>query len=160
MAYFVDASPAVGIPGEVHATQKNALGSVRLASDGYSYIYLKGVTSCADGSVVVFQTGVWTAQLAATGLKGGVAIATGAVDASTKFGWFLYIGQDTITVRSAVASNVPLFLGGVSGYVDDTAVKGDQVLHAFVRNAAGGDGGSAIIQINRAEVGFSNESTG
>lgn len=160
MAYCVDSEPAAGNHDEVHTSQLNPLGAVRKFSDGNSYIYLTGVTSCADGSVVVFQPGVFTAILIATGVKGSVAIAQGAVDAATKYGWFLYVGQDTITARSAIASNTPLFAGGVAGYVDDTAVKGDQVMNAYVRNAAAGDGGSAIIQIDRAFVGMSNESVG
>jgi hypothetical protein len=160
MAYCVDASPGVGEHNEVHATQKNPLGAVRLFSDGNHYIYLKGVTSCVDGSVVVFQPGVWTAVLAATGVKGSVAIAQAAVDAATEYGWFLYVGSDVITVRSASTSNTALFIGGVSGYVSTTAVKGDQVINAFLRNAAAADGGSAQIQIDRAFVGMSNESVG
>lgn len=160
MAYCVDASPATGETGEVHTEQKNDLGAVRKFSDGNSYIYLKGVTSCADGSVVVFQPGVWAASLVATGLKGDIAIATGAVDAATKFGWFTYEGQDVSTARSAIASNVALFAGGVAGCLDDTAVKGDQIMHCYARNAAAGSGDSVILQINRSFVGMSNESVG
>lgn len=160
MAYCVDASPAVGIPGEVHSSQKNDLGAVRKFSDGNSYIYLKGVTSCADGSTVVFQPGVWTAVLIASGVKGSVAIATAAVDAATEYGWFTYIGQDVGISRSAVASNVALFAGGVAGAVDDAAVKGDQILGMFARNAGAADGGSVVLQIDRASIGHSNESTG
>lgn len=160
MAYFVDSAPAVGAPGDVHTTQSNDLGAVRKASDGNSYIYLKGVTSCADGSMVVFQPGVWTAVLIATGVKGDVAIATGAVDAATKFGWFTYIGQDAGIARSAIASNVALFAGGVAGSPDDVAVKGDQIINCFARAAAAGAGDSVTLQINRAFIGMSNESTG
>ena len=159
MAYFVD-GPAASAPGDVDATQKNDLGAVRKASDGNSYIYLKGVTSCADGSLVIFQPGVWTAVLAATGVKGSVAIATGAVDASTKYGWFTFIGQDVAIARSAIASNTPLFIGGVAGSPDDVAVKGDQLMNCQARNAAAGGGDSVILQIDRAFVGVSNESTG
>jgi hypothetical protein len=160
MAYCVDASPAVGEHNEVHTTQKNPLGAVRRVSDGNSYIYLKGVTSCADGSVVVYQPGVWTAILIATGVKGAVAIAQAAIDAATKFGWFLHIGADVITVRTAVTSNVALFAGGVAGFVDVAAVKGDQVFGMHCRNAAGANAGSAQMQIDRAFIGASNESTG
>lgn len=160
MAFCVDSRPAAGNHDDVHTTQQNALGAVRAFSDGNTYIYLKGVTSCVDGSVVVFQPGVWTAILIATGVKGSVAVAQAAVDASTEYGWFLYVGSDTITVRSACASNVALFAGGVAGYVDDVAVKGDQVFNFWIRNAAALDGGSAQIQLDRAFVGASNESTG
>ena len=160
MAFCVDSTPAAGNSDDVHATQLNPLGRVAQFSDGNSYIYLKGVTNCADGSVVVFQPGVWTAVLIATTVKGMVAIAQSAVDASTKYGWFLFVGSDVITVRTAATSNTALFAGGVSGYVSTTAVKGDQILNAMIRNAAGADGGSAQIQINRASIGHSNESTG
>lgn len=160
MAYFVDSSPAAGVTGEVHSTQKNPLGAIRKASDGNDYIYLKGVTSCVDGSMVVFQPGVWTAVLIATGVKGSVAIATAAVDAATKYGWFTYVGQDIGIARSAIASNVNLFAGGVSGSPDDVAVKGDQIMNAIARNAAAGGGDSVIVQLDRAFIGISNESTG
>jgi hypothetical protein len=159
MAYCIDSAPGTGEHNEVHAAQYNPLGAVRRFSDGNSYIYLKGATSCADGSVVAFQPGVWTAILVATGVKGSIAIAQAAIDAATKYGWFLFIGQDTITVRSACASNTALFAGAVAGYVDDTAVKGDQVMNMMIRNAAAAEG-SAIIQIDRAFIGPSNESTG
>lgn len=159
MAVCVDSSPAAGAHDEVHTTQLNPLGAVREFSDGNSYIYLKGVTSCADGSVVVFQPGVWTAVLVATTVKGSVAIAQAAVDASTKYGWFLYIGSDVITVRTACTSNTALFAGGVAGFVDVAGVKGDQILNMIIRNAAGAVG-SAQVQVNRASIGHSNESTG
>ena len=160
MAYGVDTSPTVGVTGDVHTTKSNELGAVRVFSDGNSYIYLAGCTSCADGSVVVFQPGVWTAALITSGLKGNVAIATGAVDAATKYGWFTYVGQDVATARSAIASNTNLFAGGVAGSLDDVAVKGDQVINCISRNAAAGGGDSVILQINRAFIGLSNESVG
>ena len=159
MAYCVDASPAVGAHNEVHTSQLNPLGAVRLFSDGNYYIYLKGVTSCVDGSIVVYQPGVWTAILIATGVKGSVAIAQAAVDAATEYGWFMHIGSDVTTTRTALTSNTALFAGGVAGYVDVTAVKGDQVIGLYCRNAAGAVG-SAQLQIDRAVVGMSNESTG
>lgn len=160
MAYCVDSSPAVGDHNEVHDSQKNPLGAVRRFSDGNTYIYLKGVTSCVDGSMVVFQPGVWTAILIASGVKGSVAIANGAVDAATKYGWFTYVGQDVGIARSAIASNTPLFAGGVAGSPDDVAVKGDQIMNAMSRNAAAGGGDSVIIQLDRAFIGMSNESVG
>ncbi len=160
MAICIDPQPAAGDSTDVHTSQLNPLGAVRKFSDGNHYIYLKGVTNCADGLSVVYQPGVWTAVLVATGLKGSFAVAQAAVDASTKYGWFLHIGSDTITVRTAALSNTAMFIGGVTGYIGTTAVKGDQILGAYIRNAAAADGGSAQLQIDRAVVGFSNESVG
>lgn len=160
MAYCIDSEPAAGNHDEVHTTQLNALGAVRKFSDGNTYIYLKGVTSCVDGSTVVFQPGVWTAILIATGVKGSVAVATAAVDAATKYGWFAYVGQDVGIARSAIASNTTLFAGGVAGSPDDVAVKGDQIINMISRNAAAGSGDSVILQFDRAFIGMSNESVG
>src|SRR5678815_5544476 len=102
MGYFVDPSPSAGAPGEVHTSQLNDLGATRKYSDGGTYIYLKGVTSCAVGSVVVYNPSTFTAVLVATGVKGSIAIASAAVDASTKYGWFLIIGQAAGIARSAI----------------------------------------------------------
>lgn len=160
--YCADARPAAGIPGEVHATKLNDVGAERVfLVDGkpMTFIYLAGVASCIAGSTVVYQEGTWTAVLVATGLKGSVAVASAAIT-NGNWGWFLIVGTDVITVRTAVTSNVALFIGGVAGYVDVAAVKGDQIQRMFCRNAAASGGGSAQIQINRATVGMSNESAG
>ena len=159
MAVCVDSQPGAGAHDEVHATQLNPLGAVREFSDGNTYIYLKGVTNGAAKLVVVYQPGVWTAALIATTVKGSVAIMQAAVDASTKFGWCLIVGSDVITVRTACTSNTALFAGGVSGYVDVAAVKGDQVQRMVIRNAASA-AGSAQVQVDRAFIGLSNESVG
>jgi hypothetical protein len=131
---------------------------VRKYSDGASYIYLAGVASCAAGNVVVYKPSVWTAILVATGVKGSVAIATAAVLAAG-WGWFMIIGQYVSTTRTALTSNTALFAGGVAGNVDVTAVKGDQIFGLYCRNAAAAVG-SAQLQIDRAFIGASNESTG
>jgi len=168
--YCTDSSPAAGLPGEVHTTQKNDLGCVRrfAVQNGQGvtsavpmyFIYLQGVGSTVANSVVVFGQGVFTTALIATGLKGSIAIASAAINATTSYGWYTYIGQDLGIARSAIASNVPLFAGGVSGSVDDAAVKGDQILGMYARNAAAGGGDSVILQIDRACIGMSNETTG
>ena len=160
MAVITDPAGGAGATGEVHTSKQNDLGVVRRFSNGNHCIYLSGVSSTAVGSVVVFQPGVWSTTLVASGVKGAIAIATAAVTASTNYGWYTYIGQDVGISRSAIASNVALFAGGVAGSLDDVAVKGDQVMNCLARNAAAADGGSVILQIDRAFIGMSNESTG
>lgn len=155
---FTGPGANVGRPGEVHSTQKNPVGKVAIGDDGSEYIYLAGVASVVDGEVVAYQPGVFTAVRLATGVKGQIAIATAAVVAS-RWGWFMITGSDTINTPSAIASNVPLFIGGVTGNIDDTAVKGDQIINAVLRSAGSQDG-TATIQVNRAFVGMSNESVG
>lgn len=157
MGYFVDPSPSAGLPGEVHTSQLNDLGAVRKYSDGSEYIYLAGATGVAAGHVCIYQPSLFTAIKVSTGLRGPLAVATAAVASATNYGWFMIVGQyaTTSTLGSAIASNVPLFIGGVAGQIDDAVVKGDQIFNATVRNAAGG---SAQLQVSRAFVGFSNES--
>lgn len=160
MAYFVDPSPSAGLPGEVHTSQLNDLGAVRKYSDGSSYIYLAGVTSTIAGSVVVYSLSAFTTALIATGLKGSVAVATAAVDASTKYGWYGLIGAFASTVRTVVTTNVALFAGGVAGYVDVAAVKGDQIRNMFARTPGGAGGGTTTLHVDRAFIGSSNETVG
>ena len=156
--FFTGPGATAGRPGVADTTQKNTVGKVAIGNDGSEWIYLAGVASLVDGEVVAYQPGVFTAVRLATGVRGCIAVASAAVTAA-KWGWFMIVGQDTVNTPSAIASNVPLFIGGVTGNLDDTAVKGDQILDAVLRSAGSQDG-TATIQVNRATVGFSNESTG
>ena len=159
MTNFVDPSPSAGLPGEAHTSQLNDLGAVRTYSDGSVYIYLSGVASCIAGSVVVYNLATFAPTLIVTGLKGPVAVATAAVTAA-KFGWFMIVGAAASTVRTAVTTNVALFAGGVAGFVDVAAVKGDQVRSMYARTPGGANGGTTTLHVNRAFIGASNETTG
>ncbi len=160
MAYFVDALTASGIPGEVHASQLNELGSVRTASDGNLYIYLKGITSTAAGDWVNFKAGVWATARLTTAMRGGVAIATAAVDATTKYGWYGYVGTFTSNCLSASLSNVPLYATGTAGSAEDLLTKNEQIKGAFATGApvTSTGGGSQVVSINKPTVGSYDES--
>jgi hypothetical protein len=117
---------------DVHAVQKYRLG-VRLKSKaGNEYVYLKGVTSCADGSWVTVAAG-WTAVLTAADAQGMVAIANGAVDAATKYGWFTIWGvEQGLCLASFDGTNgAGTYLTSTAGSVDDTDVAGDAVHNAI-----------------------------
>lgn len=157
MAYFVDAAGAVGRPGDVHTSQLNDLGATRTANDNSVYIYLKGASSIADGSWVTYQAGTFTAALLAAGAKGSVAIASGAVDAATKYGWFLIVGSDTAVCESSIVSNANVYATATAGRVDDAIVKNDQVKRART-STAGVAGGTATAVIDRPFIGSNDES--
>lgn len=157
MAFCVDSKPAAGEPGDVHATQANDLGAERRFSDGNTYVYLKGVTSCVDGSIVTYVPGTWTAALLAAGAKGSVAIASGAVDAVTKFGWFAVIGSDTAVCESSIVSNANCYAMATAGRVDDAIVKNDQVKN-MKTTTAGVAGATATVAFNRPFIGSNDES--
>jgi hypothetical protein len=107
---------AVGAPGEIHTTQKNVVGMECEFSDGNRYVYLPGITSTVAGSWVTINqasgpTGATTALLTVTA-TGPVAIATAAVDASTKWGWYLVRGYYSGAIAG---SNGTIVSGG--GYL-------------------------------------------
>jgi hypothetical protein len=120
---------------DVHATQLYALGTrVRERGTGNEYIYLKGITSTAVGSVVVFDEAHVT-KLADEDDKGRVAVAVSAVDANTKFGWYGIYGKFAAKVLAAFADNGAVFLTTTDGSVDDADVAGDSVHGMWGRSA-------------------------
>jgi hypothetical protein len=142
-------------PGDVDATQKHALGTVRVFKhptygDG-EFIYLKGVTSTAAGDAVSYNTASWTTTRAAAGagIPWTIAFATAAVDATTKFGWYqisgIAVGNKTKTVSMAagiavgistaalisVSSSLKELLGAwvaVVGSATTTTLGGDKII--------------------------------
>ena len=113
---------------DVHTTQKYRLGTRVKSVAGNEYVYLKGVTSCADGSWVTIAAS-WVAVLAVADGQGMVAIANGAVDAATKYGWFTIWGEETgLCLASFDGTNgIGVWLTSTAGSVDDSDVAGDLV---------------------------------
>lgn len=141
----------------VDSTQKYPLGTEFQDEDNGVYVYLKGVTSCADGSWVSYVPGTYTAILLAAGAKGSVAIAQGAVDAATKFGKFKVEGSDTAVCESSIVSNANVYATATAGEVDDAIVKNDQVKNAKT-TTAGVAGATATVAFNRPFIGSNDES--
>lgn len=159
MAYCIDPRGAAGEPGEVHATQLNTVGVTREFSNGW-YIYLAGVANMVAGNFVCYKPGVYTTALLTTAMRGDVAIATAAVDATTKWGWFGYIGSFTATCLSATLSNVPIYATATAGSAEDVLTKNEQIEGAFATGApvTSTGGGSQVVAVNRATVGNYSES--
>lgn len=112
----------------VDATQKYRLGTRKRGLNNNEYVYLKGVTSCADGSWVTIGAS-WAPALAVADAQGMVAVANAAVDATTKFGWFTVWGvEDALCLVSFDGTNgAGTYLTSTAGSVDDTDVAGDAV---------------------------------
>ena len=128
---------------EVHTEQKFRLGTRVKDRSGNEYIYLKGVASTAAGSWVSFDEAHVTTLLAANA-KGRVGVAQAAVDASTKFGWYMIYGKASGKVLAAFADNGLIYCTSTAGSVDDAVVAGDLVVGAIGRSAV--DGGAATGQ--------------
>ena len=137
MAFFAD----------VHASQKYALGTRVRDKVGGEFIYLKGVTNCAQGSWVSFDEAHVTI-LATANAQGRVAIAGAAVDASTKFGWFQIYGKCPGKALASFADNGKVYLTATAGSVDDTDVAGDFVVGAVGRSAVNETTFLATFQLN------------
>lgn len=118
----------------VHAAKRYRLGTEKTGMDGNVYVYLKGGTSVAADSWVSFTT-TYAAVLLASDVIGRVAIAQAAIDATTKFGWFLVKGFYTTANSDTVAGANGLFIDGTAGRVDDASVAGDFIVGAFATGA-------------------------
>jgi hypothetical protein len=119
---------------DVHAEKKFRLGTRVKDKEGNEYIYLQGVASCLDGSVVTFDEAHVT-TLAVANAKGRVAVANAAVDATTEYGWFGIYGKFAAKVLAAFADNGNVYLTATAGSLDDAVVAGDAV-HGMVGRAA------------------------
>ena len=149
MAYPVDPNPSAGVHNDVHATQQNPLGAVRMFSDGNQYIYLKGVASTAANDWVVFDETYQTTRAVATS-GGPAAIAQAATIAST-FGWYLYIGSGTAYVLSAAVSAATLYANAQAGAASATVVSNKGYLNVMTATAAASN--AATVRINRPWLG-------
>jgi hypothetical protein len=136
---------------EVHSTKKYRLGTRKRDVAGNEYIYLKGITNCADGSWVTFDEAHVTTLAVANG-QGRVAIANGAVDAATKYGWFTIYGVESGLCLASFADNGVVYLTSTDGSVDDTDVAGDQVYGAIGRSARNTTTGMSTFELNYPEV--------
>ena len=154
MAFSVDANPAAGLTGEVHATKLNPLGVVRMFSDGNQYIYLRGCASVAANDWVCFDADYLCTRMIATS-SGPAAIATAATIADT-YGWFLYIGSGTAYVLSAAVSAATLYANAGPGSAATAIVKNKAILNATTRTASASN--AATVQINRPWVGDNTDS--
>lgn len=133
---------------EIHTEQKYRLGTRVKDRSGNEYIYLKGVTSTAAGSWVTFDEAHVSTLIVANAV-GRVAVAQAAVDASTKFGWYMIYGKASAKVAALFADNGKLFIAS-SGVCDDAVVTGDLVVGAIGRSAVdgGAETGQAYVELN------------
>lgn len=119
----------------VDTSRKYRVGTEVKNKDGNVYIYLKGVTSCAANDWVTFNTSSYIAVRLVADAVGRVAIAMAAVDAATKYGWFLVKGFYATAASDTVAGAGGLFIDGTTGRVDDQSVAGDFVNGAMSTGA-------------------------
>lgn len=96
-------------------------------------MYLKGGTSIAARSVVTILDD-WTVALIAARAKGAVAVSIGAVDATTKYGWYVVKGK-AAAACDTIAAAAQCYIDGTSGRVDDLVVAGDAIHGMYAATA-------------------------
>lgn len=117
----------------------------RYSENGKQYICLQGVASTVAGSVVTFdELGVSTLLVA--NAIGDVAVAQGAVDATTKKGWYMIWGSCSAKVSAGFADNANCYATATPGEIDDAVVAGDRIKKMTGRSAI--SGGLATVQLS------------
>jgi hypothetical protein len=162
MSDFKITGPLIGAQpiDEVSTTQMHPLGTrVRakdIASTNYGegeFVYVKGVSSGAVGSVVLLAPDDWTTSLATANDKGKLGVLMAVLDANTKYGWAQIYGKGAAKVLASFADNGDCYLTATAGSVDDADVAGD-----FIRGMKGASAidtpstGLAEVELGYPEV--------
>lgn len=140
----------------VDTAQKVPLGTIiRGTHTTYGqgeFIYLKGTTSTAIGSIVNYDDSFASAldTTATAGPSRPLAIAMAAVDAATKFGWYQIAGMATAKKANSVSFADGAGLGAGSGLAVAVAT-GSVIQSAIVAAVASAksDVTSVLVCINR-----------
>lgn len=122
--------------GDIHVgtlgDQNPRLGRKVRTADGSEYIWMKGVASLVLGDWVTFNGSSYATVRLIADAVGPVAIAMSANTVTTNQSWYQIAGINTVSNSDTVAgANVPLFIDGTTGRVDDAVVTGDMVVNAF-----------------------------
>ena len=139
----------IGRPGDVHTTLQNPLGTEAKSTDGYWYRYMQGVASLAAGDFVRYDGVNVTTRTTTTGpTSGRQAIATGAVDATTKYGWFPVDGKYATANVATHSSGLgkALFGSGTAGRLTTTPATEATVVGAFSDGDSVSNVGPVVIR--------------
>lgn len=136
-------------------TQKLPLGTIIRAEDKAStaygigeFIYLKGVSSTAVGTVVIYNPDDFSTTRASANAIGPVAVAMSA-NVANQYGWYQISGK-AVVKAATVVDNATVYISGTAGTLDDAVVDGDMVHLAKFASADGTpSAGFAEIEISR-----------
>lgn len=139
----------VGAPGDVHSSQKNPLGLRRFGPAGQEYVYLTGVGSTVLGSWVCYDEAFLT-ELMDDGVVeiGQIAVATGAVDATTEFGWYQIVGKAEGLCLSGFVDGAIVYNTSTAGSVDDSDTAAGLIVGAVGRSNRDTTTGTALFQLS------------
>lgn len=126
---------------EVSTTQNFPFGTKREAKHATygeaTFIYVKGVSSGAEGAWVTYDPGTGTTALLTANAKGNVGIMMSALDAATDFGWIMVLGKgSSVASTVSIADNADLYATATGGTIGSTVVTGDRVWNAKAGEAS------------------------
>jgi hypothetical protein len=134
MAFYVTDVIGMQAIAETSATQQHPLGATVKAIDSTlgpgEFVYGKGVANTAAGDAcIIYADGTTARAVHTTAAIGRLGIAMSAL-IDNLYGWYQVWGKATITQSASTigTSGGPLYLTSTAGVLDDTAVKGDQVI--------------------------------
>lgn len=146
---------SAGALTDVDSTARNPVGTRVMGRDALGntaeFIYLQGIGSTVEGSVVTFDEAGVTALIAANA-KGPVAIAMAATVAN-KYGWYCIQGTVDAMVAASTSDNSTLGRETNNGEIGDGRAAGDEIANCFCREAnAGASAALCAVQIDRPFV--------
>lgn len=134
---------------QIDTAKKFRLGTEKRDITGSVYHYGKGVASLTAGDWVTFDENYAPTRLLAD-LVGPVAISMAANTSATNYSWFQRVGVNTIAKTDTVLADLPMYIDGTTGRVDDAVVNGDLVYGAFSMTADTSN--VATVRIDRPYV--------
>ena len=143
----------VGNPGDVHSTQRNAVGARCFGDNGAEFVYMQGIGSAVYGSWVNFDEDYVPILLDTDAAEmGRVAIATAAIDATTEFGWYWIYGEAEGLCLASFLDDAIVFATSTAGSVDDTDTGVGFVTGAVGRSARDTTTGTAVFELNYPHI--------
>lgn len=136
-------------------TKKHDLGTELNCKDetygAGTFVYLKGVASCAIRNWVTINMDDGTTTRLAANAIGPVGVAMSTLTASY-YGWFQRTGKAIGTCLTLFADNGRVYITGTAGAIDDTSVAGDVVWNAKGASTTTVDTLVADFEIDRPYV--------
>lgn len=113
---------------DVDTSQRNPFGIAIQDEAGNEYVYLKGVGSTVVKDAVIFDPSTFLTTRLVVDKAGPVAVALAAIAATTSFGWYQVRGSGSVNSDTVAGTQLPLYVDGTAGRVDDATSAGDCVL--------------------------------
>lgn len=132
---------------QIDTSKSYELGSTTITKDGKEYIYLAGCGTTIAGNFVTYDYAYATTLLESNGI-GPVALTIGAVDSTSKYGWYQIKGPGTAYAYGTTTAKTALYSAGTAGYVCSYVVTGDLIAGGFASTTGTSWGTPFTVYLN------------